>query len=209
MQKILKFILIVSFFALKMPSVQAQGIMVLFMDVAGIEGEYATNNSRNAVFSTSPNSPPSSQTIALLSATFAESANLKIKPFFGGIESGNPNNIREMLISFRMDKASPLLFEKMWKQQRIISINIYFDVITGNSPLVQDELQRIKLSTVLIKSMTMQSTNNSAPIINMTITYEQILRGFAGRNQVGSWVSLGTHCYDYKLLLVPFPCANF
>ncbi|WP_394993124.1 type VI secretion system tube protein Hcp [Emticicia sp.] len=202
MQKILKFILIVSFFALKMPSVQAQR-MILFMDVAGIAGENVTNNARNAV----SNSPPSSQTIALLSATFAESANLKIKRSIGGIESGNPNNIREMLISFKMDKASPLLFDKMWKQQRISSINVYFDMGTN----VQDEFQRIKLSSVLIKSMTIQSAYDDAPTINMTITYEQILRGFSGRNQAGTLVSLGTHCYDYKLLVAGFTttCPNF
>lgn len=208
MQKILKFILIVSLLALKMPSAQAQS-MTLFMDVAGISGENATNNSRNAVFSTSPNSPPSSQTIALLSATFSESANLKIKPSTGNIEVGIRNNIREMLISFRMDKASPFLFEKMWQRQLISSISIYFDKVTGNSPVVQDEFYRIKLSNVFIKSMTMQSTDDNAPTINMTITYEQIRMGFAGRNNAGTLVSLGTHCYDYKLLVVPDTCDNF
>jgi type VI protein secretion system component Hcp len=193
MKNKLKLLLILSLIGLQ---IQAQSSIVMFMDVAGIAGENVTNNARASVFTPTP----SAATIAVLSYAFNESSGLNIgtNPTRPPVEVDSTNNIREMTISFRMDKATPFLMEKMWQRQLIATINIYSDRLYNNG-VNQDEFIRTKLTNAFIKSITFQSSNENAPVLNMTVTFEQIERGFAQRNPSNVLVSIGSIGYNYLI----------
>ncbi|MBK6976532.1 MAG: type VI secretion system tube protein Hcp [Cytophagaceae bacterium] len=188
MKKIFKLIFLVILTGFK---IQAQDFE-MFMDVDGIPGEYVTNPNRASVFTPAPNA----QTIAILSSDFIESRTIAKNN--NTMEPGNPNLIREMEISFILDKATPLLLEKMWQRQLISSIKIYTDRLYNNG-LNQDEFIKTELTNVFIKSISMQSSEESAPVFSMTITFEKIKRSFALRDNYNVLIDAGNFNFNYVI----------
>ena len=161
-----------------------------FLDIPAIDGEFVTPT---RTFIT-PNGPKANN-ILLINFTYAEGSSSS----FGntGIIAGKVGTIREITLKFKMDKATPLLYDLYFNHKVIAYLNIYKDQITNG---LEKEYLRYKLSNVMISSIQQGVDENQFPIVTMTITYDKILRAVIYLLPTGT-LTVSRNCFSFSDLL--------
>ncbi|MES2797026.1 MAG: type VI secretion system tube protein Hcp [Bacteroidota bacterium] len=157
-----------------------------YLDIPNVDGEYVTP-ARNA----KTLNGPKANNILLNKFSFAEGSTTS----YGSntIFFGRPGTIKQITVKFRIDKATPKIYDLFFNHTIIPYLNIYKDVVA--SP--QREVERYKLSDVIISSILIESNENQIPTASVTFTYDKILRATIFQTAMGS-LDLLTYCYDFS-----------
>jgi type VI protein secretion system component Hcp len=169
-----------------------QGETVIFLDISGLDGDYATPSSRPVV--TSPG--PKQKNILIESYSITKTNELNIGSSSGGVGAGKAYGT-EMELNFGIDQSVIELSKRLFNKTLTPYMNLFIDTPANNGD-PQRERMRIKLTNVTINSIDQSQTGAGIPTYKMKIRFVSNLTAVITYNFDYSSNTIVKYCWDYS-----------